>query len=555
MPRYSDSTPDSYAEEKFETSKQRIEQQARLASQLIESRQELLRFFPFGTELERTPYDLDRIASPVIAVVGSFSAGKSSLINAICKTELLPVQPIPTTLVPVRLRPGDKSSYLIGTDEGLQTLQSRDDAWKHIISRDSKTKYVIIQDQRLKTIPWEWLDMPGANLEAPKSSSLSLQPWDLSDLCIIATPATQPLSLSDVQQIIQLAEVFSEKYLCIAITRCDQIDNRQLASVISYVKDTMNQLLPGREVNLFQVSAKKGTGLLTLVSFIAEQACKLQEERLREQLSSYKHLIQDLEKVLKMRDLSDIRLDTIDRIQAMMDRVLVNRVSQLKANLPRVSEEFLQQLTRSLPSPQRQVATKFQQQLTSRLQNDLIELSKNVIAEAKTLAASDLTDPQPLSTLADSLSSMFRLGLPRFVDKDAAVLGGVAGAMLGLLVPGAGWALAGAALATGLAGGLLGGLLGGGKMIASLEQLREAVGRPMTIELQVQLDHALKVTRAEVRHFGSLMKKVVQIFTNPDYSKREFPEWEKLLKVAHNKAVSLENDLGSMNQVKANRSV
>ena len=82
----------------------------------------------FDAHLERIQGALDQIAGQelIVPIVGSFSAGKSSLINALIGEPLLPVAITPETALPTELRFADK--------EWLQAVRSDGKEERHLVS-------------------------------------------------------------------------------------------------------------------------------------------------------------------------------------------------------------------------------------------------------------------------------------------------------------------------------------------------------------------------------------------------------------------------------------
>lgn len=121
----------------------------------------------FDAHLQRIQGTLDQIAAQelIVPVVGSFSAGKSSLINALIGEQLLPVAITPETALPTELRFAD--------EEWLHAVRNDGKEERYLVSdlravQERAAEYALIRlylnRQRLRELePLILVDMPGFN--------------------------------------------------------------------------------------------------------------------------------------------------------------------------------------------------------------------------------------------------------------------------------------------------------------------------------------------------------------------------------------------------------
>lgn len=516
-----------------------IREQQRVAQELAKDRRELLAQVPFGTELEQTRFDLERIATPVVAVAGAYSAGKSALINALCGVEILPVGVTPTTLIPVMLRGGEVESCLVGTVEGTERLSPTPERLHGLITgKESPARYLILESPRVSHIPWQWLDAPGVNADIQKSPGLDLRPQEVADLCVLATSALQPLSLSDLTQLVQLAELFPDDRLCLAITRWDQLAASDREPVQRYIREMLADALPGKQLKLFIVSSKDGTNLDSLRAYLADAVYKYQQERLGQALDAWKETLADLRALLGMRELAEVKPETLRQLRSKLDDSIIESGAQLKSELPRFMADLHRQHSGTLPFPHRELQESFRKKVQEHFGPRLQEIGQRINDDLMAELRKDLTKQTSVS-LTNRFLGLLEPSDPFFDWISATQVGGVAGAgaavgaallTAGALTP-VGWAIAGAAML----GGLLGGFIGSASTIDSPDELDKKIVVPLTQEYQQHLANAISSYRSDFAHLCRLMEKVITIFSKPEaggYKDDQLKRMQMFIKLA-----------------------
>lgn len=512
-----------------------IGEQQRVARDLAGERQTLLQQIPFGAELELTRFDMERVAVPIVAVAGAYSAGKSALINAALRTPLLPVGVTPTTLVPVIVRGGTSDALSVGTSKGLETRPVSDAEMRHLVTdKDSSARYVIRESPKASRLPWQWLDTPGANAELHKPMELRVAPREVADICVLATSALQPLSLSDLTQLMQLGNVFQGDTLCIALTRTDQLQAGELPSVKRYVQEALADALPERSLKVFPVSNKDASSVTALNEHLAAVVYQHQRAQLGAALTAWKEMLSHLEELLAMRQLAEVKLATIQRIRTRLDAHIVDSGALLMEDLPHFMDETCRELGATLPAPRRQLLENFQSRFGRRFGERLQEIGDRLNSDLTAELQQDLTNKASV-TLANRFLSLLEPSNPFFDWVSAAAVGGTVGAgaavsaaFLAATLPPVGLVMAGAAVI----GGLLGGFMGSASTIDSTEELKEKIARPVTQQYQSHLRTAIAHYRDDLAHLCRLMEKVSVVFSSPSASNYNVPAMQKLIKFA-----------------------
>ncbi len=494
------------------TREQQIRDLGTIAHELNKLRSELLEKVPFGKELEATRYDLERIAAPVVAMMGGASAGKSTLINTICNApDLLPTSPIPTTLIPIRLRGGKKRETLVGTSKGADERTVTVAQLRELITNPgADARYLVMQAPEAAGIPWEWLDTPGTNSESKKDRWPFPHPTTLADICVFVSPATQALSLGDVQQLLWLAESFPKRHLLVVISRVDLLPSEQIGVVRNYVTKAVRDLFPTDPPSVFYVSATVAGGVTELREHLAELVYDMQEHRLKYEVKTFNKLLADVKKIMELKEFAGVRIETIAAAQERVIADLQAGVLDLTRAVPKFSEDILGTMSGRLPEKQRRLSTEFHEQLVANIQSSVDALGRRLNQTFVEVIQKDLKNRAVATTLNDKFSELFQLGSPELFDPKGAAMGAAVGvglvAAVGLALPIVGTALLGVALASSAAGGVLGGLFGSGTTIATVEEFRERIARPSVTQVQSGLGNA---SQEAVRHVEQFCRSII----------------------------------------------
>jgi GTP-binding protein EngB required for normal cell division len=529
---------------------QNIRDQGRIAKGLAADRRALFEQVPFGQELERNRHDPERLAWPVVAVAGAYSAGKSALINALCGSHVLPVGITPTTLVPVLLRGGESASCVVQTAEGSQQHPpTRETLRRFICGEDTPARYLLVELPELAGTPWQWLDSPGVNTETQKQApgpGAPLQAHEVADHCLFVTSALQPLSLSDLTQLQQLAGSFPGDTLRIILTRCDQLSEEERTSVLDYVRKLLKEVLPQRMLQVVPLSSKTGEGIPALRESLAEGIYRRQKEQLEAALKGWGGVLEDLRVLLEMRDLAELKPETLTRLRTRLDDLLVDESLQLGGDLSRFAEEVLRELTPALPGKQRHLTTLFREKLGARLESRLASVHQRVNQELTGELRHDMKRETTVE-LANRFGPL--LGEELFFDwRSAARTSGLVSAGAALLMGAAptpvGWALAGAALI----GGLLGGIMGSASTLDSTDALRKLVVAPILLDAEQRLRQATQAAREDLGHLCTLLQKVAEVFAGPEAGRYDVARLQQTLALARTRHEHLGRELRELHQ-------
>lgn len=250
----------------------------------------------------------------LLVFVGPFSAGKSSLINALVgQPDLLPIGPTPTTDSIVMLRHGDQAQRLRGGD--TETVFSPS-ALLHKVS---------------------FVDTPGLESIFQTHEAMTRQFLHRADAVLLVMLATQAMTARNLDYLRTLKAY--GKTVIIVVNQVDLLTDDDAASVRQYVMDQSNDLLGYRPL-VWMVSARRGLEARLpdgSVDAALWQASGLEqvERYLDEQLNDAARLRQKLHTSLQIvRNVHDAAQDVLRGNQSAIDQyqsIARNVESQLDA--------------------------------------------------------------------------------------------------------------------------------------------------------------------------------------------------------------------------------
>lgn len=160
---------------------------------------------------------LPRSVKPRIALMGEFSAGKSTLANLLLEQQHSPVQVTATQLPPVWYSYGNAPAHLVTLDGAREPVHSK--SWQEVSLRDAQLIEVQLQADILRAT--DLIDLPGTcdpNLPAQYWETLITQ----VDLVIWCTPAHQAWRQSEAALWETMPKELQNRSLLL-ITRIDKI--------------------------------------------------------------------------------------------------------------------------------------------------------------------------------------------------------------------------------------------------------------------------------------------------------------------------------------------
>ncbi len=184
-----------------------------------------------------------------VAVVGEFSTGKSTFINHMFGRDFLPVSNLPSTALLTRIRYSTNETLVVVEESGkkVKNLPLEKSSWNGLTAnnfygKDAKgSVYVGLEDEWLKTNNVEIIDTPGAGDLEESRVQLIGDALLGCDGAIIATRATEALSMSEKLFIEQRLITRKTPFMMLIITKLDQIPLMERKRLVDFVVGKLAQ--------------------------------------------------------------------------------------------------------------------------------------------------------------------------------------------------------------------------------------------------------------------------------------------------------------------------
>ncbi len=188
-----------------------------------------------------------------VAVIGEFSTGKSTFINAILRQDLLPARFIPTTRQVMRIRHGDGPPRvsLLGDEcaSGTDSGQDKDTPISRPLSREAVRELAETREplELLLSIPAPWselgiYDTPGVNDAMSMAESVIFDLMDQVDVVVMMLRAQQPLTASETTFIAHLVRRKDLDKFFFDVNFCDTQPPEHAEMLRAHVADTLGEL-------------------------------------------------------------------------------------------------------------------------------------------------------------------------------------------------------------------------------------------------------------------------------------------------------------------------
>ena len=217
-------------------------------------------------ELKRTDELIDKIENQkiTISVIGQFKRGKSMLVNSILGDRILPIGIVPVTACVTTIEHGPKAA-LVRFDNGIIKEISFDDMSDYINEQSNHDNHLGVRQVCVYS-PSDFLeggitlvDTPGVGSVHQKNTDEAYAFVKESDAVIFMLSVDSPINSIEVD-FLKNAREFASKFYFV-VNKIDTIDEDDLNDYMTYCTELIRKLMEVDRIQLFAVSAKKGTGV------------------------------------------------------------------------------------------------------------------------------------------------------------------------------------------------------------------------------------------------------------------------------------------------------
>ena len=197
-----------------------------------------------------------------LAVVGQFSRGKSSLMNAILGMEKLPTGILPLTSVITTVAYGEKERVLLLREGWNMTQEIRLDQLPEYVTQDrnpGNEKRVLLAEVQLPhellRLGVHFVDTPGVASSIVANTRTTRQFLPEADAAILVTSFESPMTEAEVTF---LEEVRTHVHkVFVVVNKLDLVTEAERGPVLQAVRDTIRTVLPDSNTPVFAVSARQ----------------------------------------------------------------------------------------------------------------------------------------------------------------------------------------------------------------------------------------------------------------------------------------------------------
>jgi GTP-binding protein EngB required for normal cell division len=287
----------------------------------------------------------------VLAVVGQFKRGKSSLMNTIIGRELLPTGVLPVTSVVTRLRFGPKDKLLVqrASDHFLYTYPVS--ALPGYVTQEGNPGNEKQIDGVYVELPLPFLrrgvqfvDTPGVGSSIDANTATTMKFLPQCDAAVFVTSTDTPMTAVETAFLSNIRQ-HAEK-LFFVVNKIDLVEEREQGEVLDYISKIVQQHSGAASVRLFPVSCRQGlkARLAGDSAMYAQSGLAALEDALAGFLSSERSdalLLAVLNRLLRLTGGQPELLEIEKQFSALRDMISQHRAS----------EETLQEAAASEPPP------------------------------------------------------------------------------------------------------------------------------------------------------------------------------------------------------------
>ena len=194
-----------------------------------------------------------------LVVLGQFKRGKTSLINALLGSEILPTAVVPLTSIATVLKYGETFNIKVYFNDG-RVIETEPTSLTQYVTEKGNPKNEKDVQEVVITYPSSYLkdgvrliDTPGVGSVYEHNTDLAYQYLPKSDAALFLFSVDQPVSKAELDFLKDVKE-YSHRIFFLQ-NKADYVDSEDLSESISFSKKIIEECM-GSEVKIFPLSAK-----------------------------------------------------------------------------------------------------------------------------------------------------------------------------------------------------------------------------------------------------------------------------------------------------------
>lgn len=200
-----------------------------------------------------------------LAVIGQFTRGKSSLMNALIGRELLPVGVLPLTSAITILRYGPKERLLICRSDVSLPFPQEEPVGRlaeFVTEKGNPGNRLRVQTATLEVpLPFlrrglEFVDTPGIGSAIEANTATTLKFLPECDAALFVTSVESPFTGAELEFLENVRQHIHKIFF--VINKMDLLDANERAEVLEFVRGTIRRQTGADDVKCFPVSARLG---------------------------------------------------------------------------------------------------------------------------------------------------------------------------------------------------------------------------------------------------------------------------------------------------------
>jgi GTPase SAR1 family protein len=201
-----------------------------------------------------------------LAIVGQFKRGKTSVLNALLRDEVLPAGALPFTSVLTIVKYGDRQSAEVVFQSGQRLMISITDLLEYVTETGNPDNIKKVEQVEV-SYPSERLrggirliNCPGFGSPSGRNTQTAYDFLPHIDAAIFVTSPDPPLTMAETEFLQRLSG--SAKRILLVVNKIDLCDSRSLAAVLEFTQNAVSSAL-GDRIPVYAISARSA---LTRVS-------------------------------------------------------------------------------------------------------------------------------------------------------------------------------------------------------------------------------------------------------------------------------------------------